>query len=300
MRNIVVLTIVGLMAQLVDGSLGMAYGVTSTTLLLAVGVSPALASAAVHLAEVGTCAVSGVSHWRFGNVDWSKIAWMAVPGGIGAFLGALAVTWLAVVAEEMLAPAIAVFLFALGVYVLARFSFRRRERPVRERPISRGFLGPLGFVAGFLDAVGGGGWGPISTPTLLSSGRMQPRKVVGTVDTSEFVVALSASVGFLLALSFAQIPWQVVGALLLGGVVAAPVAAYVVRVLPARILGTAVGGVILVTNMRTFMGAIGVEGALAVAVYVLIVAVWLAALAHSVMVNRQEQEASAEAGDVAA
>ena len=299
MRNFIILAIVGLMAQLVDGSLGMAYGVTSTTLLLAVGVSPALASAAVHLAEVGTCAVSGVSHWRFGNVDWSKIAWMAVPGGIGAFLGAIAVTWLATVAEEMLAPAIAVFLFALGVYVLGRFSFRRRERPVRERPISRGFLSPLGFVAGFLDAVGGGGWGPISTPTLLSSGRMQPRKVVGTVDTSEFVVALAASIGFLLALSFAQIPWQVVGALLLGGVVAAPVAAYVVRILPARILGTAVGGVILVTNMRTFMGAIGVEGALAVAIYVLIVAVWVAAFAHSVMVNRRERKASAEAEVVA-
>jgi uncharacterized membrane protein YfcA len=276
-------------AQLVDGSLGMAYGVTSTTLLLAVGVSPALASAAVHIGEVGTCAVSGLSHWRFGNVDWSKIAWMAVPGGVGAFLGAIALTWLATVAEELLAPAIAIFLFALGVYILARFSFRRRERPVRERPISRGLLGPLGFVAGFLDAVGGGGWGPISTPTLLSSGRMQPRKVVGTVDTSEFVVALSASIGFLLALSFAEVPWGVVGALLLGGIVAAPVAAYVVRVLPARILGTAVGGIILVTNMRTFIGAIGIEGFLAGMIYLAIVAVWVAALAHSIQVNRKEK-----------
>ena len=119
------------------------------------------------------------------------------------------------------------------------------------------------------------------------------------VDTSEFVVALAASIGFLFALSFAAIPWQVVGALLLGGVVAAPVAAYVVRILPARILGTAVGSVILVTNMRTFMGAIGVEGALAVAIYVLIIAVWLAALVHSVMVNRRERKASAETEVVA-
>jgi uncharacterized protein len=288
-RSFLLLAVVGMAAQLVDGSLGMAYGVTSTTLLLAVGVSPALASAAVHIGEVGTCAVSGLSHWRFGNVDWSKIAWMAVPGGVGAFLGAIALTWLATVAEELLAPAIAIFLFALGVYILARFSFRRRERPVRERPISRGFLGPLGFVAGFLDAVGGGGWGPISTPTLLSSGRMQPRKVVGTVDTSEFVVALGASIGFLLALSFAEVPWGIVGALLLGGIVAAPVAAYVVRVLPARILGTAVGGVILVTNMRTFMGAIGIEGFLASVIYLAIVAIWVAALAHSIQVNRKEK-----------
>ncbi len=289
MRNFILLAIVGLVAQLVDGSLGMAYGVTSTTLLLAVGVSPALASASVHIAEVGTCAVSGVSHWRFGNVDWSKIVWMAVPGGIGAFFGAIAVAWIATVAEEAVAPVIAIFLFALGAYVLARFSFRRRERPVQERPIARGFLAPLGLVAGFLDAAGGGGWGPISTPTLLSSGRMQPRKVVGTVDTSEFVVALAASIGFLLALSFAEIPWQIVGALLLGGVVAAPIAAYVVRVLPARILGTAVGGIILVTNMRTFMGAVGIEGTLAWLLYAVIVVVWIAALAHSIQVNRREK-----------
>ena len=290
MRSFILLAIVGLAAQLVDGSLGMAYGVTSTTLLLAVGVAPALASAAVHIAEVGTCAVSGISHWRFGNVDWSKIVWMALPGGVGAFVGAITVTWLATVAEELVAPAIAIFLFTLGVYILARFAFRRRERPVQERPISRGFLGPLGLVAGFLDAVGGGGWGPISTPTLLSSGRMQPRKVVGTVDTSEFVVALSASIGFLIALSFAEIPWQVVGALLLGGVIAAPVAAYIVRILPARILGTAVAGVILITNMRTFMGAVGIEGALAIVLYFVIVAVWLAALIHSIQVNRREKK----------
>jgi uncharacterized membrane protein YfcA len=288
-QNFVLLAIVGLVAQLVDGSLGMAYGVTSTTLLLAVGISPALASASVHIAEVGTCAVSGVSHWRFGNVDWSNIAWMAVPGGIGAFFGAIAVTWIATVAEEMVAPVIAIFLFALGAYVLARFSFRRGERPVQERPVARAFLAPLGLVAGFLDAAGGGGWGPISTPTLLSSGRMEPRKVVGTVDTSEFVVALAASFGFLLALSFAQIPWQIVGALLLGGIVAAPVAAYVVRILPARILGTAVGGIILITNMRTFMGAIGIEGALALFLYAVIVVVWIAALIHSIVVNRQEK-----------
>ena len=289
MRSFILLAIVGLIAQLVDGSLGMAYGVTSTTLLLAVGISPALASASVHIAEVGTCAVSGLSHWRFGNVDWSKIAWMAVPGGIGAFLGAITLTWVATVAEEMLAPVIAIFLFALGVYILARFSFRRRERPVEEKPVAKAFLAPLGLVAGFLDAAGGGGWGPISTPTLLSSGRMQPRKVVGTVDTSEFVVALAASFGFLLALSFAEIPWQVVGALLLGGIVAAPMAAYIVRILPARVLGTAVGGIILITNMRTFMGAIGIEGATALLLYALIVVVWIVALVHSIMVNRREK-----------
>ena len=288
MRSLILLAIVGLIAQLVDGSLGMAYGVTSTTLLLAVGISPALASASVHIAEVGTCAMSGVSHWRFGNVDWSKIVWLAVPGAIGAFLGAVVLA--SVITAEAAEPIVAVFLFSLGIFILARFSFRRHERPVRERPVPRAFMGPLGFVAGFLDAAGGGGWGPISTPTLLASGRMQPRKVIGTVDASEFLVAFAASVGFLISLSFADIPWQLVGALLLGGLIAAPIAAWIVRILPARIMGTAVGGVILIVNMKTFLEAIGVSGGLALLIYVLIVVFWVAALAHSIMVNRQEKK----------
>lgn len=292
MRSLILLAIVGLIAQLVDGSLGMAYGVTSTTLLLAVGISPALASASVHIAEVGTCAMSGVSHWRFGNVDWSKIVWLAVPGAIGAFLGA--VVLVSVITAEAAEPIVAVFLFSLGIFILARFSFRRHERPVRERPIPKTFISPLGFVAGFLDAAGGGGWGPISTPTLLSSGRMQPRKVIGTVDASEFLVAFAASVGFLISLSFADIPWQLVVALLLGGLIAAPIAAWIVRILPARIMGTAVGGFILIVNMKTFLEAIGVSGGLALLIYVLIVVFWVTALAHSIMVNRQEKRTKAE------
>jgi uncharacterized membrane protein YfcA len=291
-RSIVVLAIVGLAAQLVDGSLGMAYGVTSTTLLLAVGLSPALASASVHIAEVGTTLASGLSHWRFGNVDWGKIGWLAVPGGVGAFFGAVVLA--SVITAEAAEPIVAIFLFCLGVYILARFSFRRREKPVHVRPVAGKFLGPLGLIAGFLDAAGGGGWGPISTPTLLSSGRMEPRKIVGTVDTSEFVVAFAASVGFLVSLSFAQIPWQVVGALLIGGLVAAPIAAWVVRILPMRVLGTAVGGVILITNMKTFLETAGASGGLALLIYVLIVVVWVAALAHSIMVNRQEKRTVAE------
>ena len=288
MANFLLLAIVGLIAQLVDGSLGMAYGVTSQSLLLTVGIAPALASASVHIAEVGTTAASGTSHWRFGNVDWAKVWPLAIPGAIGAFLGAVVLS--AFITAEAAEPIVAVFLFSLGVFVLARFSFRRHQRPVEVRPIPRTFLAPLGLIAGFLDAAGGGGWGPISTPTLLSSGRMEPRKIIGTVDTSEFLVALSASIGFLLALSFAEIPWTVVGALLLGGVIAAPVAAYIVRIMPARILGSAVGGLILVTNMKTFLEAVGVSGFLAILIYILIVAVWIAAVAYSIRINRREQK----------
>lgn len=293
MRNLIVLGIVGFIAQLVDGSLGMAYGVTSTTLLLAIaGLTPALASTVVHISEVGTTLASGVAHWRFGNVDWGKILWMAIPGGIGAFLGAYVLV--SVISADVAKPVVAVFLFLLGAYVLVRFAFRfaftRTRQIIDGRPISRKFLAPLGLVAGFLDAIGGGGWGPISTPTLLSSGRMEPRKVVGTVDASEFVVALSASVGFLLALSFAAVPWSLVGTLLIGGLVAAPIAAWVVRHLNARVLGTAVGGFILLTNANTFLGAVGFNPSFNIIVYLAIVAIWVTSLFFAVKALRREQE----------
>jgi uncharacterized membrane protein YfcA len=296
MRNFILLALAGAGAQLVDGALGMAYGVSSTTLLLLVGVAPALASAAVHIAEVGTTAVSGISHASFGNVDWSKIVWLAIPGGIGGFIGATALVYASTLEATagLVEPIVAIFLFCLGVYILSRFAFRRQERPVEVRPIGRKFLTPLGFVAGFLDAMGGGGWGPISTPTLLSSGRMEPRKIIGTVDTSEFVVALCASLGFLISLSFAEVPWTVVGALLVGGIVAAPLAAYIVRLLPTRLLGTAVGGVILVTNMKTFFEAIGVSGGAATVAYVLIVGVWVAALASAIAAIRRDRAPGTE------
>jgi len=289
--RLVVLAIVGFIAQLVDGSLGMAYGASSATLLLAVGVAPALASASVHLSEVATTAASGASHWRFGNVDWSKFGWLTVPGALGAFGGALAVS---AISAEAAAPFVALFLFFLGVYILARFSFRRSHRPIVAKPISRKFLSPLGLVAGFLDAAGGGGWGAINTSTLMSTGRMEPRKVVGTVDTSEFLVSVAASIGFFFALSFADIPWGIVAALLVGGVIAAPLAAFIVRLVAARILGTAVGAIILITNMKTFLEAVGVGGGTAAVIYVLIAIVSVAAIAFSIFVTRQEEAPAAE------
>ena len=136
MRSFLLLAVVGLAAQLVDGSLGMAYGVTSQSLLLAVGIAPALAS--VHIAEVGTTAASGVSHWRFDNIDWEKVRPLAIPGAIGAFLGAVVISRF--ITAEAAEPLVAIFLFSLGVYILARFSFRRRQTPVNVGPISAGYL----------------------------------------------------------------------------------------------------------------------------------------------------------------
>jgi uncharacterized membrane protein YfcA len=286
-RTFLLFALAGLIAQLVDGSLGMAYGVTSTSVLLAVGTAPAVASASVHLAEVGTTLASGASHWRFGNVDWRVVGILALPGAIGAVLGAYVLVNLTESAE----PYMALVLLALGVYVLLRFSSRAVAKRAVSGPKPGGrFLGPLGLIAGFLDASGGGGWGPVATSSLLASGRLEPRKVVGSVDTSEFVVALAASIGFLVALSSQEIDFTVVLALMLGGVIAAPFAAYIVRLLPARVLGTGAGGLIIITNTRTFLNGIDVDSTIVTVVLLVLAVLWIGAIVLAVRTSRRERE----------
>lgn len=250
MGNLILLAIVGLFAQMVDGSLGMGYGVTSSSLLIAVGIAPAAASAAVHLSEVGTTLISGFSHYRFGNVDWRIVGIMAVPGGIGAFVGA---NFLVSLPAGQAKPWVALILFSLGGYVLWRFLVMAGRRPQFKGRVRAAFLLPLGFVAGTIDAIGGGGWGPVGTTSLLSTGRIEPRKVIGSISVTEFVVALSASLGFLSALGRQGINFGWVAALLAGGVVAAPVAAWLVRRLTATVLGVSAGSFIILTNAKTMM-----------------------------------------------
>jgi uncharacterized protein len=250
MRSLVLLGFVGLVAQLVDGSLGMAYGVTSSTMLLAVGVAPAAASAAVHFSEIGTTLVSGAAHWKFGNVDWRTVGILAVPGGVGAFFGA---TFLSSLDGDVAKPWVALLLLSLGFYVLYRFLRLGGRRPQFKSRPSAFFLAPMGVVAGVMDSIGGGGWGPVGTTSLLSSGRLEPRKVVGSIDTSEFVVAVGASLGFLVGLGSQGINFAWALALLAGGVIAAPIAAWIVRHLAARVLGVAAGGFIVLTNAKTMM-----------------------------------------------
>ncbi|GAA4924855.1 hypothetical protein EV188_102919 [Actinomycetospora succinea] len=286
MRAFLLFALAGLIAQLVDGSLGMAYGVTSTSVLLAAGTAPAVASASVHLAEVGTTLASGASHWRFGNVDWRVVGILAIPGAIGAVLGAYVLVNMTEDAE----PYMAGILLLLGVYVLLRFSSRAVAKRVVSGPRPGGkFLGPLGLVAGFLDASGGGGWGPVATSSLLASGRLEPRKVVGSVDTSEFVVALAASIGFLFTLSQEGIDYTVVLALMVGGVIAAPFAAYIVRLLAARVLGTAAGGLIILTNTRTLLNAFDVPTAVVTTVLVVLAVLWVAAIVVAVRSARRDR-----------
>ncbi|WP_369132108.1 sulfite exporter TauE/SafE family protein [Modestobacter sp. I12A-02662] len=288
MKTLVLLALVGLGAQLVDGSLGMAYGVTSTTLLLAIGTNPAAASATVHLAEIGTTLASGLSHWRFGNVDWKVVAKVGVPGAVGSFLGA---TVLSTLSTEVAAPVMSLILLALGIYLLVRFTLRGIDRRNLGKPVRKRFLGPLGLVAGFVDATGGGGWGPVGTPALLASGRMEPRKVIGSIDTSEFLVAIAASVGFLLALGSQGIDAGWVLALLLGGLVAAPIAAWLVRHVPPRLLGSLVGGMIVLTNTRTLLRSDWIDAADPVryAAYAAIYLIWAAAVVHSFRQYRKDR-----------
>ncbi|WP_330466039.1 sulfite exporter TauE/SafE family protein [Micromonospora zamorensis] len=291
MRKLLVLALVGLVAQLIDGSLGMAYGLTSSTLLLVAGVAPAAASASVHLAEIGTTLAAGVAHWRFGNVDWRVVTRIALPGAIGAFAGA---TVLSSISTEAAAPWMAAILFTLGAYLLIRFARPLRTDRVGGRLRGR-FLGPLGLVAGFVDATGGGGWGPVATPALLVSGRMEPRKVIGSVDTSEFVVAAAASVGFLIGLGTEGFLLPTVAALLIGGLIAAPLAAWLVRIVPAQLLGAAVGGVIVLTNARTLLRSADLDGPVRPITYALLAAGWLAALVLAVRALRRTRLARAEA-----
>jgi uncharacterized membrane protein YfcA len=299
MRKLIVLGFVGLLAQLIDGSLGMAYGVTSSTLLLAAGLAPASASAAVHFSEIGTSLVSGFSHHKLGNVDWRTVSILAVPGFVGAFAGA---TFLAGLDGDVAKPWVAGILLTLGGYVVWRFLVLGGRRPTFKSRPSAGMLAPMGLVGGALDAIGGGGWGPVGTTTLLSSGRLEPRKVVGSIDTSEFVVAVGGSLGFLFALASEDIPWSYALALLAGGVVAAPIAAWLVKKLAARVLGVAAGGLIILTNSKTMAETLGADGTTVAAVAAVLAVLWVTGIVWAVRqerLSRAVERAELEAANLA-
>ena len=285
MRRLLTFTLVGLVAQTIDGSLGMAYGASSATFLVAAGYTPVLVSASIHLAEVGTTLVSGASHWRLGNVDWQVVRRIALPGAVGAFAGA---TLLSSFDGEVMAPWTATILFGLGLIVLLRFAFGVGAN-VRRRELSRAGGASVGLVGGLVDAVGGGGWGPIATPTLLTATKMAPRHVIGSVDTAEILVSVAASVGFLLGIGSAGIDATVVGALLAGGVVAAPFAAWLVRRMPTPVLGIGVGGILLLTNARTLVRLHELSGA---HVYPVLVAGLVAAAAYAAWTQWGNQASS--------
>jgi uncharacterized membrane protein YfcA len=291
-RKLIVLGLVGFVAQLVDGGLGMGYGVTSSTLLVMAGLTPLVASASVHFSELATNLASGVAHSRLQNVDWPVVFRIAGPGAIGAFLGA---TVLSALATDWAKPIMSVVLALLGVYIFIRFVVG--IRPQLKKRLTIKFLAPLGLFAGFVDATGGGGWGPVATPALLSGGRLEPRKVVGSVDTAEFAVSAAASLGFLIAIGASGINWGFAIALLAGGLIAAPLAALLVRIAPAHLLGVAVGGLIVLTNSRTLLGTFEVPNAARIPVYIAIVLVTAAGLYLAAL--RAKRKAATAPADVA-
>ena len=280
------LAVAGFAAQLVDGALGMGYGITSSTILLLIGLSPAAASASVHIAKIGTGASSGLAHHRFGNVDWKVVRRIALPGAAGAFIGA---TLLSALSTESSRPLSSLFLFTLGVYVVVRY-LRGGLRALRKGTPRLRFLIPLGLIGGFVDATGGGGWGPVATPALLADGRLAPNRVIGTVSASEFAVAVAASVGFIFGIGVAGVRLDYVAALLAGGLIAAPIAAYMVRHLNPRLLGVVVGGFICFTNARVLLSAAGVSGDLFLATYIVIISIWSLAVASVVRSIRKESK----------
>lgn len=258
MQTLILIAIAGLAAQLVDGGLGMGFGVTSTTILIMLaGLGPAQASAVVHTAEVGTTLVSGISHWKFGNVDWKVVLRLGVPGAIGAFAGA---TFLSNLSMEAAAPVTSAILALIGINLVWRFSKGRVRRTFSERPHSAGFLGGLGIIGGFVDASGGGGWGPVTTSTLMTLGRTEPRKIVGTVNTAEFLVSVAATLGFIIGLWSDLVDnLAAVVALLIGGAIAAPIAAWMISRVNATVLGGFVGTAIVALNAPKVWNALGVE-----------------------------------------
>lgn len=235
---------VGFLAQLIDGALGMAYGVISSTTLLAFGVPPAQASAMIHAAECATTAASGASHLAHRNIDWGLFWRLAPAGVIGGVAGAYVLTGI----EPTLMKAIVIaYLAVLGVLILLR-----AIRGLKEAPPNVRYATPLGLVGGFLDASGGGGWGPVVASTLMGRGHT-PRYVIGTVNATEFLVTLAISATFVWAFlagrftieGGAQGAGAALAGLVLGGLIAAPIAGYITKVVPARTLMGAVGGLVV-------------------------------------------------------
>lgn len=238
--------VVGFIAQMIDGALGMAYGVSSNTFLLSLGIPPAAASASVHMAEVVTTGVSGISHWRLGNIDWKLIRRLVIPGILGGVTGAYVLTSLD---GDLIKPYISAYLIIMGIVIIVKaFTVQPHDGRIDEHSPR---VSVLGLFGGFCDAIGGGGWGPVVTTTLVANGK-HPRMTIGSVNFSEFFVTLAQSITFVLTLSFGQY-WQIILGLLVGGAVAAPFAALMAKRLPLKTLMILVGVLIIALSIRTIL-----------------------------------------------
>ena len=298
MGDLLVVALAGFLASLVDGALGMGFGPTSSSILLSSGISPAAASTTVNLAKVATGLVSGASHWRFGNIDRELVVRLAVPGAVGALIGT---TVLVNVDGDDLRPVLAVVLLAVGLRILMRFSRALPTQPDRAPDI--GDAGNPSFHLRGVEvaaAAGGvtnglvGAWGPVVTPFLLHRG-LPPRYAIGSVNTAEVAVAVVAAGSLVTSLGGEGLEVGVVLAMLAGGMVAAPLAAYVVRFVSPRLLGLAVAALLLATQSRELANAFDVAGARWLAYAAIPVLVAAAALRPRRAGARQRREQLATA-----
>jgi uncharacterized protein len=236
----------GFIAQMIDGALGMAYGVSASTFLLSFGVPPAAASASIHTSEIFTSGVSGLMHLKFQNVNKKLFRTLLLPGIIGAVLGALTLSFL----EEynsILKPLIAVYTLYLGIRII------RKAMGVKKKKIKTRHIPKLATFGGFMDSIGGGGWGPIVSSTLIAGGR-HPRYTIGSVNLTEFFVALASALTFFTIIGISH--WNIIMGLILGGVIAAPIAAIASRKLPVKTMMLAVGILVILVSIRILFKAL--------------------------------------------
>jgi len=237
----------GFVAQMIDGALGMAYGVTATTFLMSVGISPLHATASVHSSEIFTSGVSGYMHLKFGNINSKLFKAILIPGVIGAALGAWVISELSSFEQyaKALQPIISVYTAILGILIIRKALTKRiKKKPVRN-------IGMLAWTGGFLDSIGGGGWGPIVNSTLIAAGR-HPRYTIGSVNLAEFFVSFASSVVFALYVGLENYGMVIVG-LILGGTIAAPIAAHLAQRLPVKSMMVMVGIVVIVVSLRKIL-----------------------------------------------
>lgn len=286
MQKIIIFALAGFLAELVDGSLGMGYGASASSILLTFGITPAIASATVHFSEILTTAAAGTSHLKFNNVDKPSVLKLAMPGSIAAFVGAM---FLSNVNGDFIKPFISSFLLLLGIYIIYQFLFKTTKKQNLDtgtKNISNIVLVPQAAIAGFLDSIGGGGWGPVNTPLLLSSKKIEPRYVIGTVSASEFFVTISSSLGFLIFLNWASINWLLVIVLAIGGVIAAPISAWLVKSLPINILAIGVGGLIVYTNISSLTSIFTHNSTTIITIKIIVVITWLSLVLTTFLKNK--------------
>jgi len=243
--------LVGFIAQLIDGALGMAYGVTSSLTLISLGFSPAISSAGVHTAEVFTTLISGTSHLKLGNVRKNLFLPLTIFGVIGGVIGAYGLTGLPTRPVRLVVNSI---LLVMGFIII--YKHLNHKIIVSKDPnYSFKKISGLGFIGAMLDAMGGGGWGPVCTSTLVATGT-NPSKAIGSVNLAEIFVTTSETITFLVFIGWERFCWEAVTGLLIAGVIVAPLAAYVCKKMPRRILGILVGSVVTVTTIRNLLLAI--------------------------------------------